>query len=106
MGNYVKINELNNLQNEFDKIKVVLGNKVAECRQLAGFPKRTYQHSAKSGNILFKTESGQHFPNLDTLEFYIELYQVDEKNKNLLYSLHSEGKKIKRQIIRMKRGWE
>lgn len=97
--------DLKTLEEMYDKIKIVLGNKVAECRQLAGFPKRSYFDSAKSANILFNTEGGKNFPNLDTLNYYIELYQVDGKTKETLLELHNQGKQIKKQIIRIKRGW-
>lgn len=98
--------DLKTLEELYDKIKVGLGCKVAECRQLAGFPKRSYYDSSKSANILFNTESGKNFPNLDTLNYYIELYQVDGKTKETLLELHNQGKQVKREIIRKKRGWD
>lgn len=105
MGNYVKSMELDELENYYDTIKKTLGSKIAECRQLAGYPKRTYEHSSKSGNILFKNESGQHLANNDTLEFYIELYSVDDKTSENLRELHKYAKELKKEIIRRKRGW-
>lgn len=98
--------DLKTLEELYDRIKVGLGSKVAECRQLAGFPKRSYFDSSKSANILFNTESGKNFPNVDTLNYYIELYQVDTKTKEQLYELHRLGKEVKKQIIRKKRGWD
>lgn len=93
-------------EEKYLKIKCVLGSKIAEARVFAGFPKRTYNDSIKSGNLLFKTESGESLPNEDTLRYYIDLYQVSDKNASLLYELWREGKKTKSKIIRLKRGWE
>jgi hypothetical protein len=98
--------DLTTLEELYDKIKIGLGNKIAECREIAGFPKRSYYDSAKSANILFNTESGKNFPNLDTLNYYMELYQVNERTKSQLLDLHSQGKQVKREIIRKKRGWK
>ena len=76
--------DLTTLEEMYDKIKIVLGQKIAECREFAGFPKRSYHDSSKSANILFNTESGKNFPNLDTLNYYMELYQVNERTKSQL----------------------
>ncbi len=103
MLNQTKIEQL---EQKYDTIKKALGNKLAECRQFAGYPKRTYPNSVKSANILFKHESGENLPNLDTLEYYIELYQVGAKDTETLYELQKYGKEVKKEIIRQKRGWE
>ena len=98
--------DLKTLEEMYDKIKIGLGKKIAECREYAGYPKRSYFGSAKSANILFNTESGKNFPNLDTLNYYMELYQVNERTKSQLLDLHSQGKQVKREIIRRKRSWK
>lgn len=97
--------DLKTLEQEYDRIKVVLGQKIAECREFAGFPKRSYHDSSKSANLLFNTESGRNFPNADTLNYYMELYQVNDSTRQTLLELHGYGKQYKKTIIRKKRGW-
>jgi hypothetical protein len=97
--------DLKTLEQLYDKIKLVLGDKIAESRQLAGFPKRSYFDSTKSANLLFNTEGGKNFPNIDTLNYFIELYQISGKTKETLLELHNHGKQVKRELIRRKRGW-
>ena len=97
--------ELLTLEQEYAKIKSVLGKKIAEYRVLAGFPKRTYPNAMKSANLLFKTESGENLPNEDTLRYFIDLYQVSDKSAKVLFDLHKYGKQVKSKIIKIKRGW-
>ena len=98
--------DLTTLEELYGKIKIGLGKKIAECRENAGFPKRSYHDSSKSANILFNTESGKNFPNADTLNYYMELYQVSDRVRSQLLDLHLQGKQVKREIFRRKRGWK
>lgn len=93
------------LEELYDKIKIVLGQKISEARQLAGYAKKFYEGGSKSGNLLFKTESGSNLPNNDTLEYYIKLYQITPKGAENLRELHRQAKEVKKTIIRKKRGW-
>lgn len=103
----MKLDELSldELELRYEQMKVALGSKLAEQRQLAGFPKTSYHGGRKSANILFNTESGANLPNIDTLEYYIDLYQVREKVADGLRDLHAQAKETKKMIIRKKRGW-
>lgn len=96
---------MNELEVKYAQIKKALGNKLAEYRELAGYPKRTYEGGSKSANILFNIESGQNLPNEDTIRYFVELFDMDERQERILLELQREGKKIKREIIREKRGW-
>jgi hypothetical protein len=98
--------DLLTLEKEYDRLKLVLGSKIGECRELSGFPKRTYKNGSKSANILFVTESGRCLPNKDTLNYYIELYQVNDKTAQVLRDLHKQANEYKKLILRKKRGWE
>ena len=93
------------LAKELNDIKTILGHKLAEFRQLAGFPKRTYPNSVKSPNLLFNIESGRNFPNKDTLMYFMEMYNINDKGQKVLMDLWVEGNRVKREIIRIKRGW-
>ncbi len=96
---------MNELETKYAQIKKALGNKLKEYRELAGYPKRTYEGGSKSANLLFNIESGQNLPNEDTILYFVELFDMNEKQKQLLLELQREGKKIKREMIREKRGW-
>ena len=106
MLNYVKDSELLDLEEKYDKIKCILGDKLAEYRQFAGFPKRSYPNGSKSDNILFNSESGKNLPNADTIDYYVEFYGLNEKQEHILKDLQRQGKQIKTAIIRKKRGWD
>ena len=97
--------DLLTLEKEYDRIKKVMGDKLAEYRQFAGFPKRTYPNSKKSANLLFNHEGGISLPNEDTVYYYTELYCLNDEQRDLLLEIQKEGKKIKAQILRIKRGW-
>ena len=101
----IKDYNLEDLELAYAKIKIDLGKKIAEQRENAGFPKVSYHGGKKSANLLFNTESGANLPNRDTLEYYIELYQVRDKTAEALREMHNTAKKIKTEIIRKKRGW-
>jgi hypothetical protein len=97
--------DLLTLEKEYDKIKLLLGQEIGKLRVNAGFPKRTYTNvQGKSANILFKTEQGKNFPNLDTLKFYFDLYDVRERDRAKLLELHEIGSELKKIIIGKKRG--
>jgi hypothetical protein len=93
------------LEQELAQIKSAIGSKIAECRASAGFGKTSQPYGNKSANLIFNVESGKFFPNKDTLEHFIELYEIMGKDLIILKGLHDRGRDIKKQIIRQKRGW-
>jgi len=97
--------KLEHMEQELAQIKSALGNKLAECRASAGFGKSSQPYGIKSPNLIFNVESGKHFPNKDTLEYFIELYEIVGKDLVILQGLHDRGREIKKSIIRKKRGW-
>lgn len=99
------MNDIELLEQKYTQLKMALGNKLAEYRQIAGYPKRTYDGGSKSANILFNVEGGKHLPNEDTIFYFVDLFDLNEKQKHVLLELQREGKKIKKEIIRAKRGW-
>jgi hypothetical protein len=94
------------IEQEYDNIKRVLGSKLGEFRAMNGFPKREYSGGRKSSNLLFKIEGGENFPNSDTLEYFIELFDMSVEQAGVLREIHRIGKEKKSQIIRRKRGWD
>lgn len=97
---------LDKLENELSQVKSALGSKLAEYRVSAGFGKTAQPYGVKSPNILFNIESGKNFPNESTLQYFIELYEIEGKDLVILQGLFDRGKEIKKQIIRQKRGWK
>ena len=97
---------LEHLEQEMQQVKSALGSKLAECRVSAGFGKSAQHYGIKSPNVIFNIEDGRNFPNKSTLQYFIELYEIEGKDLVLLQGLHDRGREIKKQIIRRKRGWK
>jgi len=93
------------LEQELAQVKRAIGSKIAECRASAGFGKTSQPYGNKSANLIFNVESGKFFPNKDTLDYFVELYEIMGKDLVILYGLHDRGRELKKQIIRYKRGW-
>jgi len=93
------------LEEELAQVKRAIGSKIAECRTSAGFGKTSQPYGNKSANLIFNVESGKFFPNKDTLDYFVELYEIMGKDLVILQGLHDRGRELKKTIIRHKRGW-
>lgn len=93
------------LEMEYAQVKQALGNKIAECRMMAGYGKSAQHFGVISPNLLFKIENGENLPNEKTFAYFIELYQIEGKSLETLNNLYIKGKELKKQIIRKKRNW-
>ena len=97
---------IDHLEQELSQLKSALGSKLAECRVLAGYGKSAQHFGTRSPNVIFNIEDGRNFPNKSTLQYFVELYEIQGRDLVLLQGLHDRGREIKKQIIRRKRGWK
>jgi hypothetical protein len=97
--------QIEKLETELAQIKSALGSKLAECRIMAGYGKSAQHFGLKSPNVIFNIEDGRNFPNKSTLQYFIDLYEINSRDLVILQGLHDRGREAKKQIIRFKRGW-